>query len=209
MSRLACSRRPASLQFGTQTGRLYRPWFVSLTSVHPGCSQRLGRFFIVTPRLFATAGFAPIRNKTGWLRPPGFYSSLRSIQPAHDGSDASKMSCLSPLRVRSVCHASQPAAVPRLPCDSGQTRSGCARPGLCPSLQSIRGAAGFGRFGSSLRLRANPVGLCPPWVLPFAPVHPSYSGGSALLVKLQLEFISSLYYNVELSSMLCGGASRL
>ena len=44
LSRLACSRRPASLRFGTQTGRLCRPWFVSLTSVHPGCSQRLGRF---------------------------------------------------------------------------------------------------------------------------------------------------------------------
>ena len=33
-------------------------------------------------RAFATAGFPPIRNKTGWLRPPGFYSSLRSNQAA-------------------------------------------------------------------------------------------------------------------------------
>ena len=88
----------------------------------------------VTPRLLATAGFPPIRDRHGGLRPPHAYPSLRSIQPAHDGSDASVMSCLAPLRVRSA----------------------------------------------SLRLRANPVGRCPPWVLPFAPVHPSYSGGFAL-----------------------------
>ena len=104
---------------------------LSLTSVHPACSQRLGRFFIVTPRLlttpgfpptrdnhgrlrlpymviprsgpsglfatarrffivtprlFATAGFPPIRDRHGGLRPPYAYPSLRSIQPAHDGS---------------------------------------------------------------------------------------------------------------------------
>ena len=35
------------------------------------------------------------------------------------------------------CHAS-PAHDARLPSDSGQIRSGCARPGFCPSLQSIR-----------------------------------------------------------------------
>ena len=34
---------------------------------------------------------------------------------------------------------------------------------------------------ASLRLRANPAGLRPPWALPFAPVHPGCSGGSALL----------------------------
>ena len=98
----------------------------------PGASH----FFIVTLRLFATAGFPPIRDRHGGLRPPYAYPSLRSIQPAHDGS-----ALLS-------CHASLPSVYARLPCDSGQTRPGVARPGLCPSLQSIRGAAGFGRFVS-------------------------------------------------------------
>ena len=110
--------RLTSLRLRANPAGLCPPWAL------PG----LGRFGDVTPRLFATAGFPPIRNKTGWLRPPGFYSSLRSIQPAHDGSDASPLSC-----------------------------SACSR------------------RPASLRLRANPAGLCPPWALPFAPVHPGCS----------------------------------
>ena len=70
-------------------GGLRPPWALPFAPVHPGCSLRLGRFGDVTPRLFATAGFAPIRDRHGGLRPPYAYPSLRSIQPAHDGSDAS------------------------------------------------------------------------------------------------------------------------
>ncbi len=93
----------------------------------------LGRFFAVTLRLFATAGFPPIRDKTGGLRPPGFYSSLRSIQPAHDGL---ALLC---------CHAS-PAHDARLPSVSGQPWQ--ATPALhgYPSLRSIRAV----RDGSAL-----------------------------------------------------------
>ena len=128
-------------------------------------------------------GWLPCDSGQPWQAAPAWYGypSLRSIQPAHDGSDASKMSCLSPLRVRSACHASQPAAVPRLPSDSGQTRSGCARPGLCPSLQSIRGAAGFGRFGSSLRIGTAMAGVARRSWLFLAPVQPGCYGGFALL----------------------------
>ena len=61
---------------------------LSLTSVHPTCSRRLGRLAFFTPRLLTTPGFPPIRNKTGRLRPPGFYSSLQSIRAVRDGSDA-------------------------------------------------------------------------------------------------------------------------
>ena len=35
---------------------------------------------------------------------------------------------------------------------------------------------------ASLRLRANPVGLCPPWALPFAPVHPRGGGVRTLRI---------------------------
>ena len=76
------------------------------------CSGEMGRQF---------------RQKSSRISPASFsQKSLDFWEKAHDGS---ALPC---------CHASQPAAVPRLPYDSGQTRSGCARPGFCPSLQSIR-----------------------------------------------------------------------
>ena len=63
----------------------------------PGASH----FFIVTLRLFATAGFPTIRDRHGGLRPPYAYPSLRSIQPAHDGS--ALLSChASPVRYGSA-----------------------------------------------------------------------------------------------------------
>ncbi len=77
-----------------------------------------------------------------------------------------------------------------------QGKSGRALPALGFALRSspselLRGlsASQLSRFAplrlrsASLRLRANPAGRCPPWALPFAPVHPSYSGGSALRVS--------------------------
>ena len=84
------------------------------------CSQRLASLrFGTKPGGFAPLGFIP------HFAPSSLLTTARTLL---------------------LCHASQPAAVPRLPCDSGQTRPVYARPGLCPSLQSIRGAAGFGRF---------------------------------------------------------------
>ena len=130
MSCYACSRRLASLRFGTKPGgfaplgfiphfapsslfatarrffivtprllttpgfpptrdnhgRLRLPYMVIPRSGPSGLFATARRFFIVTPRLFATAGFPPIRDRHGGLRPPYAYPSLRSIQPAHDGS---------------------------------------------------------------------------------------------------------------------------
>ena len=40
-SRFACSRRPAFLRLGLETGQLCCPWFLALVAVHPGCSRRL------------------------------------------------------------------------------------------------------------------------------------------------------------------------
>ena len=77
-------------------------------------------------------------------------------------------------------------------------------PGFYPSLRSSQAAPGAQRFvdvtlclfataglsrlttrrcpSASLRLRANPAGLCPPWALPFAPVHPR--GGGVRTLRL-------------------------
>ena len=53
------------------------PWVLFLTSLHPACSRRLGRFFIVTPRLLTTPGFPPTQGKPGRALPAlGF--ALRS-----------------------------------------------------------------------------------------------------------------------------------
>ena len=85
MSCYACSRRLASLRFGTKPGGFAPLGFIP----HFAPSSLFAtarRFFIVTPRLFATAGFPPIRDRHGGLRSPYAYPSLRSIQPAHDGS---------------------------------------------------------------------------------------------------------------------------
>ena len=44
LSRLACSRRPASLRLRANPVGLRPPWVLPFAPVHPGCSQRLGRF---------------------------------------------------------------------------------------------------------------------------------------------------------------------
>ena len=87
MSRLTTRRCPsASLRLRANPAGLRPSWALPFAPVHPACSRRLRRFAIVTPRLFATAGFPPIRDRHSGLRPPYAYPSLRSIQPAHDGS---------------------------------------------------------------------------------------------------------------------------
>ena len=45
------------------------PWVLFLTSLHPACSRRLGRFFIVTPRLLTTPGFPTTQGKSGRAMP--------------------------------------------------------------------------------------------------------------------------------------------
>ena len=85
MSRLACSQRLASLRFGTGMAGCAR--LMPIPRFGPSSLLTTARRFSdVTPRLFATAGFPPIRDRHGGLCPPYAYPSLRSIQPAHDGS---------------------------------------------------------------------------------------------------------------------------
>ena len=80
------------------------------------CSLRLGRFGIVTPHNPPLSlGFLATQGKPGRAVPVLGFALRSSPSEGRRGSDASF-----------------------LPSDSGQIRPGCARPGLCPSLRSIR-----------------------------------------------------------------------
>ena len=76
LSRLTTRRCPsASLRLRANPVGLRPPWVLPFAPVHPrGGGVRTLRFF------------PPIRDRHGGHSPPYAYPSLRSIQPAHDGS---------------------------------------------------------------------------------------------------------------------------
>ena len=85
LSRLACSRRTASLRLGRETGLWCKP---SVSCPRFGPSVRLATarsLRVVMLRLLTTCGFPPTRNTNSKRCLLGLHSSLQSIRTVRDG----------------------------------------------------------------------------------------------------------------------------
>ena len=88
LSRLACSRRAASLRLRLETEST--GFLVSRRCSGPSALFATAQtLLIVTPRLLTTRGFPPTPTRNRIHGIPGFSPSLRSIRAVRDGSDDS------------------------------------------------------------------------------------------------------------------------